>query len=91
MQLVWRLLLVTPIAWWPLPLPNNRGWFSAAVVLDTEKVEVLEITLDRLPADHIARALVLSTLCSELTHLREPARTSRGLGRRCVGHRRVER
>ena len=49
-------------------LANNRGWFSAAGVIDTEKVEVLEIALDRLPADHIARALVLSTLCSELAY-----------------------
>ena len=49
-------------------LANNRGWFSAAGVLDAEKVEVLEITLGRLPADHIARALVLSTLCSELAY-----------------------
>jgi len=49
-------------------LANNRGWFSAAGVIDTEKVEVLEIALDRLPADHSARALVLSTLCSELTY-----------------------
>ncbi len=49
-------------------LANNRGWFSAAGVIDTEKVEVLEMALDRLPADRIARALVLSTLCSELTY-----------------------
>ena len=49
-------------------LANNRGWFSAAGVLDAEKGEVLEITLGRLPADHIARALVLSTLCSELAY-----------------------
>ncbi len=49
-------------------LANNRGWFSAAGVIDTERVEVLEVALDRLPADHIARALVLSTLCSELAY-----------------------
>jgi class 3 adenylate cyclase/tetratricopeptide (TPR) repeat protein len=49
-------------------LANHRGWFSAAGAIDTEKVEVLEIALDRLPADHTARALVLSTLCSELAY-----------------------
>jgi class 3 adenylate cyclase len=49
-------------------LANNRGWFSAVGAIDTEKVEVLEMALDRLPLDHIARALVLSTLCSELSY-----------------------
>ena len=49
-------------------LANNRGWFSAAGIIDTERVEVLERALDRLPADHIDRALVLSTLCSELAY-----------------------
>jgi class 3 adenylate cyclase/tetratricopeptide (TPR) repeat protein len=49
-------------------LANNRGWFSAAGAIDTEKVEVLEIALERLPADHTARAVVLSTLCSELAY-----------------------
>ena len=84
MQLDWRLLSVTPIAWWPLPLPNNRGWFSAAGVLDTEKVEVLGITLDRLPADHIARALVLSTLCSELTPYGSPLERRQALADEAV-------
>ena len=49
-------------------LANNRGWFSAAGVIDAERVDVLEIALDRLPGDHPARALVLSTLCSELAY-----------------------
>ncbi len=49
-------------------LANNRGWFSAAGVIDTERVEVLETALNRLPTDHSARALVLSTLCSELAY-----------------------
>ncbi len=48
-------------------LANNRGFFSAAGSIDTDKVEILEMALDRLPADHTDRALVLATLCSELT------------------------
>ena len=47
-------------------LANDRGMFSNAGVIDTEKVEVLEMALDRLPADAPDRALVLATLCSEL-------------------------
>jgi class 3 adenylate cyclase/tetratricopeptide (TPR) repeat protein len=47
-------------------LANNRGYFSAAGVIDNERVEVLEMALDRLPADQPDRALVLATLCSEL-------------------------
>ena len=49
-------------------LANNRGFFSAAGVIDADKVEILEMALDRLPADHPDRALVLATLCSELAH-----------------------
>jgi class 3 adenylate cyclase/tetratricopeptide (TPR) repeat protein len=47
-------------------LANNRGFFSAAGVIDTERVEVLDMALDRLPANQPDRALVLATLCSEL-------------------------
>lgn len=49
-------------------LANNRGWFSDAGAVDADKVDILELALDRLPADHPRRALVLATLCSELTH-----------------------
>ena len=35
--------------------------------IDTDKVEILEMALERLPADRPDRALVLATLCSELT------------------------
>ena len=49
-------------------LANNRGFFSAAGKLDTEKVEILESALDRLSADVPDRALVLSTLCAELCY-----------------------
>jgi hypothetical protein len=48
-------------------LANNRGFFSSAGSIDTDKVEILEMALDRLPADHTDRALVLATLCGELT------------------------
>lgn len=47
-------------------LANNRGFFSAAGVIDTERVEVLERALQQLPANQPDRALVLATLCSEL-------------------------
>ncbi len=47
-------------------LANDRGWHSAAGIVDTEKVEVLEMALDHLAADQPDRALVLATLCSEL-------------------------
>ena len=48
-------------------LANNRGMFSAAGAVDADRVEMLELTGDRLPADSAERALVLATLCSELT------------------------
>jgi class 3 adenylate cyclase len=47
-------------------LANNRGWYSSGAVLDSDKIEVLEMTLDRLLPDDRDRALVLATLCSEL-------------------------
>ena len=46
---------------------NNRGFFTAAGTIDTEKVEVLELALNRLPANDADRALVLAILCAELT------------------------
>ena len=49
-------------------LANNRGFFSAAGAIDTDKVEILEMALDRLSADNADRALVLATLCAELAH-----------------------
>ncbi|MGP0029941.1 MAG: ATP-binding protein [Acidimicrobiales bacterium] len=48
-------------------LANNRGIFSAAGVVDTDKVAMLETALSRLPAAHHDRALVLANLCQELT------------------------
>jgi DNA-binding SARP family transcriptional activator/tetratricopeptide (TPR) repeat protein len=48
-------------------LANDRGWYTSAGTQDTEKVEVLEMALDLLPADDPDRALVTATLCSELS------------------------
>jgi class 3 adenylate cyclase len=49
-------------------LANNRGYTSNNNATDNEKVEVLEMAIDRLPFDHPDRALVLATLCSELAY-----------------------
>ena len=48
-------------------LANDRGTFSTVDTIDTEKIEVLEFALARLPADRPERALLLANLCSELT------------------------
>jgi class 3 adenylate cyclase len=47
-------------------LANDRGWNTAAGALDAEKVEILELALDRISADDPDRVLVLATLCQEL-------------------------
>jgi class 3 adenylate cyclase len=47
-------------------LANDRGWNSVAGALDAEKVEILELALDRISADDPDRVLVLATLCQEL-------------------------
>ena len=47
-------------------LANDRGWVSSAGTVDTDKVEILELALDRLSVDSPDPALVLATLCSEL-------------------------
>ena len=49
-------------------LANDRGYTSNNNATDTDKVDVLEMAVDRLPFDHPDRALVLATLCSELVH-----------------------
>ena len=49
-------------------LANDRGFYSAIGTIDAEKVEVLEMALDRLSAESADRALVLATLCAELAH-----------------------
>ena len=49
-------------------LANNRGWFSASGMIDTDKVAVLEAGLSALTEDDSPeRALALATLCSELS------------------------
>jgi class 3 adenylate cyclase len=56
-------------------LANDRGWVSAAGATDADKVEVLELALDRISADDPDRVLVLATLCQELNfgprHIRD--------------------
>jgi class 3 adenylate cyclase/tetratricopeptide (TPR) repeat protein len=47
---------------------NNRGMFSNALTVDSERVAILELALEALPNDDPSRALVLSTLCAELTY-----------------------
>jgi class 3 adenylate cyclase/tetratricopeptide (TPR) repeat protein len=48
-------------------LANNRGIFSGAGVIDADRVAILEMALEPLTADNPDRALVLATLCAELT------------------------
>ena len=50
-------------------LANNRGMFSVAGSVDTDRVEILELALGRLPARHPSRALVLAKLSCELAHV----------------------
>ncbi len=49
-------------------LANDRGWTSSVGAVDSDKVEVLEMALARLPGDQPDRARVLATLCSELAY-----------------------
>ncbi len=49
-------------------LANDRGYTSNSNATDTDKIDVLEMALDRLSADDPNRALVLATLCSDLVH-----------------------
>ena len=46
-------------------LVNDRG-FRVLGSTDRDKIEVLELALERLPADHPDRALLLAKLCKEL-------------------------
>jgi DNA-binding SARP family transcriptional activator/tetratricopeptide (TPR) repeat protein len=52
-------------------LANNRGTFANSAGIDTDRVEILERALDRVPATDPARALLLATLCSELTNFND--------------------
>ncbi len=47
-------------------LANSRGWYSSSGDVDQEKVDLLELALERVPAESRDRALLLGTLCSEM-------------------------
>ncbi len=47
---------------------NDRGFFSIAGAIDSDKIEILEVALGRLAPDRPERALVLASLASELTY-----------------------
>ncbi len=47
-------------------LANDRGVGVGSGAIDADRVEVLELAVDRLSADSPNRALALATLCSEL-------------------------
>ena len=49
-------------------LACDRGFFSVAGSVDGKKVQLLELALERLPADHPTRPLLLANLCQELTY-----------------------
>jgi hypothetical protein len=49
-------------------LANDRGYVSNNNATDTDKVDVLEMASIASPADDPDRALVLATLCSELSY-----------------------
>jgi tetratricopeptide (TPR) repeat protein len=49
-------------------LASDRGFFSAAGAINSDNIELLELALARLPADHPDRSLVLATLCQEVTY-----------------------
>jgi DNA-binding SARP family transcriptional activator/tetratricopeptide (TPR) repeat protein len=48
-------------------LANNRGILSQFGEVDLEKISILEVAADRLPRSRPDRALVMATLCQELT------------------------
>ncbi|HEX3795358.1 MAG TPA: AAA family ATPase [Acidimicrobiales bacterium] len=49
-------------------LANNRGTYSAAGSIDAERVQILEMVQERLAPDDHNRALILATLCSEVSY-----------------------
>jgi class 3 adenylate cyclase/tetratricopeptide (TPR) repeat protein len=48
-------------------LANHRGIWSSVGTVDRDRVDVLELALQRVPRDHPSRPMLLTTLCSELT------------------------
>jgi class 3 adenylate cyclase len=49
-------------------LANNRGYFSALGKVDTDRVDTLELAIEALREECPDRALLLASLCSELTY-----------------------
>jgi DNA-binding SARP family transcriptional activator len=49
-------------------LSNDRGWVSTVGAMDGDKIRMLELLLEQLPADSTDRGLVLAALCSELAY-----------------------
>jgi tetratricopeptide (TPR) repeat protein len=50
-------------------LANTRGGLpSSGGAVDRDRVDILELAIQRLPADHSSRPLLLAKLCSELTY-----------------------
>ena len=45
---------------------NDRGMVNSITALDSDKVELLELALSRLPHDHPDRAILLATWCSDV-------------------------
>ena len=67
-------------------LANYRGWVSSVGAVDADKVEMLELALDRLSADSPNRsACARDPLCG--TRLRHGKRASQGAGLGSRGHR----
>ncbi len=48
-------------------LANSRGWYSESGKVDWDKVAQLELALERVEPNTVEHALLLATLCSELT------------------------
>ena len=46
--------------------PTTEGWSNPFTALDSDKVELLELALSRLPHDHPDRAILLATWCSDV-------------------------
>ena len=65
-------------------LANNRGYYSSANAIDADRVEMLELALARLSANDRDRALVLATLCSELTQAADMLERRQALGHEAV-------
>ena len=77
----------TPTGSWPPPWPTTGARHRAVGVIDADKVEILEMALDRL-ADRRPRPGARARHPVRGAHLRQPARTPPGARRRGHRHRR---